>query len=69
MPPEGLEQAQDSKGNSTDIEKCGAKSGAESYHSGISDQELLKIIKVWPKLPLACQKALLAIVESVHAEK
>jgi len=37
--------------------------------SAITDPDLFKVIEAWPKLPLDCQKAILAIVGSVDIGK
>jgi len=64
VPPRGVEQIADSSENQRVALQGGAESGALSGDSALSDPDLDIIVKVWPTLPEAVRRQVVALVRA-----
>ena len=60
----GLEVPRENAGETVDSNRGGAECGALGAREAPADPELAAVIEVWPTLPDAIRRAVLAIVES-----
>ena len=64
VPPQGLEQSENSPRRVQVSETAGAKSGAVDRENGPIDPDLDSVIDAWHSLPPDTRTAILAIVEA-----
>jgi hypothetical protein len=64
----GTEHPSDSSGNQGVALQGGAKSGALSGDSAISDPDLLAVVAAWPTLPEAVRQRVVAMVQAPRGE-
>ena len=60
----GLEHLAKTTGKTSDSKASGAESGASEADSVDSDPDLQRLIDVWPTLPEAIRRAIMAMVET-----
>ena len=62
VPPRGVEQSQDSPGNTHGEGKSGTVCGTPHAHSALIDADLQSIIDAWPRLNASIKADILAMV-------
>jgi len=66
VPPEGLEQSEETPRRVQVSETAGAKSGAVDRENAPIDPELAQVIEAWPTLPPAIREAILAMLRAAE---
>ena len=66
MPPQGLEQSENSPRRVQVSDTAGAKFGAVDRENAPITPDLETVIEAWPTLPPAIRTAILAIVEAAQ---
>ena len=66
VPPQGLEQSENSPRRVQVSETTGAKSGAVDRENAPIDPELAQVIEVWDTLPPAIREAILAMLRAAE---
>ena len=66
VPPQGLEQSENSPRRVQVSETAGAKSGAVDRENAPIDPELVQVIEVWDTLPPAIREAILAMLRAAE---